>query len=101
MMAASAHVEKALLFAASKLVYEILKEEQKEAVRAFVAGNDVFVTHDGHNPAYGYQDLQLHTLCKRTLSCRPSQHCSVSYLVANTTTCAVYSLRSHPAVALT
>ena len=44
MMAASAHVKKALSFAASKLGYKTLKEEQKEAVRAFVAGNDVFVS---------------------------------------------------------
>jgi bloom syndrome protein len=36
-------VKKASVFAASKLGYETLKKEQKEAVKAFVDGNDVFV----------------------------------------------------------
>jgi len=30
--------------AATKLGYELLKTEQKEAVKAFVEGNDVFVS---------------------------------------------------------
>ena len=43
------------------------KEEQKEAVRAFVAGNDVFVAHDGHNPASVQQSpLVVIRICNST-----------------------------------
>ena len=37
-------MEEALALAATKLSYELLKTEQKEAVKAFVEGNDVFVS---------------------------------------------------------
>ena len=37
-------MEEALALAATKLGYELLKTEQKEAVKAFVEGNDVFVS---------------------------------------------------------
>ena len=56
-----------LSFAASKLGYETLYEEQKKAVRAFVAGNDVFVAHDGHNPASVQQSpLMVIRICNST-----------------------------------
>ena len=97
-MAASARVEKVLLFAASKLGYETLKEEQK---KAFVAGNDVFVVHDGHNPASVQQSpLMVIRICNSTDSASvlgAAGHLNsaalaltllsmVSYLAANTTT---------------
>ena len=37
-------VEEALAYAVAKLGYQSLKEEQKETVKAFVEGNDVFVS---------------------------------------------------------
>ena len=91
MMAASARVEKALLFAASKLGYETLKEEQKKAVRAFVAGNDVFVTHDGHNPASVQQSpLMVIRICNSTDSA------SVLGAAGHLNTAALATLRTLP-----
>ena len=107
MMAASARVEKALSFAVSKLGYETLKEEQKEAVRALVAGNDVFVAHDGHNPASVQQSpLMVIRLCNSTDSASvlgAAGHLNTAALATSLRTLprAVYSLRSHPAVMLT
>jgi len=43
-MATITTMEEALTYAATKLSYESLKTEQKEAVKAFVEGNDVFVS---------------------------------------------------------
>ena len=43
-MAIITTMEEALAYAATKLGYELLKTKQNEAVKAFVGGNDAFVS---------------------------------------------------------
>ena len=59
-MAIITTMEEALAYAATKLGYQSLKTEQNEAVKAFVGGNDAFVSLP---TGFGKSLLRLVPIC--------------------------------------